>query len=307
MLFKSSILAAALATSVSGHFVVDYPGDRGSNEKTQTIGPCGGLNSTVLPRYLWNSEGSPLGIDQHHNLTIFQFNYCSGDSCKTQADFSEAIWGPFEQEYHGSLCLPKVVIPGDVGSNGTLQIVFQKDDEYMYNCIDLTISDKGDKWNGSDCSNDTGINISPYYIDSKFIFDATNITLFDAEESSAMPSGAIVTSYQSSMVMDGETMEMWYTTTIYSNETSTTSATSASTTSSTEAAASIVITSYLTTMDMDGTKTTMFMPTTVAVGGTSSSSVPSTNSTSSSKAKGVNVGVSGFAVAFFAIVASIFC
>ncbi|KAG7192551.1 uncharacterized protein KQ657_001650 [Scheffersomyces spartinae] len=315
MLIKTSFFTALLASSVSAHFVVEYPGDRGSNEKTQTIGPCGGMNSTVLPRYLWNPKGSPVGVHQHHNLTIFQFNYCPGESCTTQKDFTETVFGTFEQEFTGSLCLPNVVIPGDVGSNGTLQIVFQKDNKYMYNCIDLTISDKANQWNGSDCSNSTGINISPYYINSKFIFDASNITLFDAEEEAATKtqSGQIVTSYQSEMVMDGQTMEMWHTTTLLANETSafnTAQPSSASTAAGSKTSALIGISSYLTTMVMDGTKTTMYMPTTVAIGSSSSKASftsAASNSSSSSKGMGVTLNASGISAAVFAVIAGILC
>lgn len=231
MLLKVSAFAL-LASSVLAHFNLNVPGSRGPNHASQSYAPCGGLNDTVNPRYEFSTSGSSLGYNQTHDTSISQINFCAGDDCKTLADFDTVVYDVFEQTGAGEFCLPKLIIPGEAGTNGTIQVVTTSGTGYLYNCVDITLVDKVSASNSS-CFNSSNIEIERYFIDSEFLVNQTNYTSPHSGHSS--------------------------------NSTSSSESVSAS------QATGIIISSYLTTMEHGGMLTTMYMPTTVSVGGSSAS------------------------------------
>ncbi|SSD60268.1 uncharacterized protein SCODWIG_02029 [Saccharomycodes ludwigii] len=156
-------LFLALAPAVNAHFRIPFPGERNStNWGTQTTAPCGGDNTTVLPRYEWNPNGSPIDLFMHHNKSVGAIYLCPKDDCSKVEDFDIVVREPFDMFTPGNFCIPALQIPSEYnkeGFNGTLQVVYAStgstygDYMYMYNCVDFTISSDGPIYNGSQCSN----------------------------------------------------------------------------------------------------------------------------------------------------------
>lgn len=163
MRFHLSILLSLLASSAEAHFRVPFPGERNAtNWDTQTTSPCGGDNSVVLPRYEWNPKGSPIEINYHHSFGVGAIYFCGSGNCTTGADFDELIYEPVDQTV-GNFCIPAVQLPdkyNKVNSTGVIQIIYgtpgKKDGDYefMYNCVDVIVSEDGPTFNGQ-CSNST--------------------------------------------------------------------------------------------------------------------------------------------------------
>ncbi len=149
---------ATLTQSVMGHFSILVPGSRGSNHDTQTEGPCGGKTEVVLPRIDFNPKGTPIGLKNGHTQVYGEINLCLSDNCTTQDNFNITIWNEWEQLGAGNYCIPDVTLPSGLaeGTNGTIQVVYLADDGYLYNCVDVTLSNEGIT-ESSLCTNSTGV------------------------------------------------------------------------------------------------------------------------------------------------------
>lgn len=182
----SSILLAIFTTVAQAHFRIPFPGERDAeNWSTQLEAPCGGDNSVVLPRYKWNTKGSPIDLNIHHSKSVASIYFCPGDNCQTDADFSTLVYEPWQMESAANFCIPALTLPSDynkAGQVGTLQVIFagttstEGDYEYMYNCVDIVVDDDGPVYDGSQCTNTTG---SDAYFEKDIDEEAKN-TRFDS-------------------------------------------------------------------------------------------------------------------------------
>lgn len=162
MNFKFTVLMSLLASTAEAHFRIPYPGERNAtNWDTQTTSPCGGDNAVVLPRYDWNPKGSPVEINYHHYYGVAAIYFCGSDNCTTGADFNELIYEPVDQT-KGNFCIPALQLPSKynkVNSTGVVQIIYGApsnkagDYDFMYNCIDVIVSEDGPIFDGTQCSN----------------------------------------------------------------------------------------------------------------------------------------------------------
>ncbi|TID30769.1 hypothetical protein CANINC_000685 [Pichia inconspicua] len=155
-----------LASTAFAHFRVPFPGERNAtNWDTQTTGPCGGANRPVLPRYEWNPQGSPVEIAYHHTYGVGTLFYCGSGDCDESADFDTLLYAPVDQT-KGNFCIPALQLPEEfnkINSTGVVQIVYADPNPkggytYMYNCIDVIVSEDGPLFDGQ-CSNSTDVEI----------------------------------------------------------------------------------------------------------------------------------------------------
>jgi hypothetical protein len=162
MQLLSTILLSLLATGVEAHFRVPFPGERNAtNFATQSQGPCGGANNVVLPRYEWNPAGSPVEIAYHHAYGVGAIYFCGSNDCSTGENFNHLLYEPIDQ-FMGNFCIPAVQLPeqfNKINSTGVIQIVYASlgksgGYEFMYNCVDVVVSENGPTFNGQ-CANST--------------------------------------------------------------------------------------------------------------------------------------------------------
>ncbi|ODQ79872.1 hypothetical protein BABINDRAFT_161548 [Babjeviella inositovora NRRL Y-12698] len=184
------------ASTALAHFRIPYPGERNAtNWDTQTTGPCGGDNSVVEPRFLFNPLGSPLDLNMKHNLSVGQVRFCPGDDCTTQADFSVILVDSYEHKGVGNYCIPAVLIPFPDGTNGTIQVIYagtgdaEGEYDHMFNCLDVTVSSEGEQFSGQ-CTNSSNVAITPIHLDSNLVANATNITILNSFYESTMSAAA---------------------------------------------------------------------------------------------------------------------
>lgn len=164
-MFYFPLVISLLTTGVLAHFTVPFPGDRNENNmKTQTISPCGGENSVVLPRYEWNPNGSPVEIAFHHEYGVGAIYFCGNGNCTTGDDFDTLVYQPVDMQ-KGNFCIPALQLPSkinNVNTTGVIQIIYASTGkesgkyEYMYNCIDILVSEDGPVWDNQ-CSNSTTV------------------------------------------------------------------------------------------------------------------------------------------------------
>ncbi|ODV86007.1 hypothetical protein CANARDRAFT_7367 [[Candida] arabinofermentans NRRL YB-2248] len=258
MLANIVLSLATLAATAYAHFRIPFPGERNAtNFDTQTTGPCGGDNSVVSPRYKWNPEGSPLELLNHHVLSVFAIYFCPYASCTESDDFDVLLSEPLDLG-KGNFCVSALELPSkynNVNQTGTIQVIAAgtSDDygeyEYMYNCVDIIVSEDGPVYDGTQCSNSTEIEYDEgadsiyesegttlYELESVSEFTALNAYWSSTMESAAKASG--VTS-MSGMTMDAATtiddmsgMDMGTTTTSGSTSASESASVAASATES---------------------------------------------------------------------------
>lgn len=175
-----------LATIVEGHFRIPFPGERNAtNWGTQLEGPCGGDDVVVFPRYPWNPKGSPIDLNMYHNRSVGAIYFCPHETCNSTADFDILLKSPFDMVGAGNFCITSLNLPEEYqeeGLNGTIQVIYAGTSEnyseydYMYNCVDIVVSSEGPLFNGSQCSNTTGV--QEYYdgaIDSSFSLEENSL------------------------------------------------------------------------------------------------------------------------------------
>ncbi|GMG52981.1 unnamed protein product [Ambrosiozyma monospora] len=169
-MFSFAIASAILASTASAHFRIPYPGERNAtNWDTQTTGPCGGDNSVVEPRFEWNPDGSPLELFMHHNESVGAIYFCGKDECSQASDFDTLLYEPYDHHGAGNYCIPAVVLPDDFNKEnqtGTIQVIYAgtgKGDvtslDFMYNCLDIVVSNDGPIYDGTQCSNSSQISL----------------------------------------------------------------------------------------------------------------------------------------------------
>lgn len=219
-----SILSAA--TGVQAHFRVPFPGERNAtNWDTQTESPCGGDNYPVLPAFEWNPAGSPVEINYKHNFGVGAIYFCGNGDCTTGDDFDELIYEPVDQ-HKGNFCIPSVQLPAKynkVNQTGVVQIIYatlgkEGGYEYMYNCVDVVVSENGPTFNGQ-CANSTDLDIAwdegaatlVSAHDEEQIDKIATLTYLDAFNTTTAGSASTTSSMDmgmGGMTMDGMTMEM---------------------------------------------------------------------------------------------------
>ena len=221
MNFAQIVLVTLLSEVVSAHFRVPFPGERNAtNWDTQTESPCGGDNKAVLPRYEWNPNGSPIEINYHHTFGVGAMYFCGSGNCTTGSDFNELIYEPIDQQ-KGNFCLPSVEIPSKynkINQTGVIQIIYAanskdgKGYEYMYNCVDVIVSENGPIFNGQ-CSNSTQGSFDEGVaklekVATKQLDSFSVLTYLDAHKDSASAIGSKSVTTTSSMDMDMGGMDM---------------------------------------------------------------------------------------------------
>lgn len=203
-----------LASTVTAHFRVPFPGERNStNWSTQNVSPCGGADQVVLPRYEWNPQGSPIEITYNHQYGVGAMYFCGSGNCTTGDDFNELVYSPIDQ-VKGNFCIPALQMPSkynEVNTTGVLQIIYAAlgDDggyEYMYNCVDVVISEDGPLFDGQ-CSNSTqpteDFGVASIEAQSVVQLDQiSTLTFLDAAKTSGSASGSASASATASMDMD---------------------------------------------------------------------------------------------------------
>ena len=221
MNFAQIALVTLLSEVVSAHFRVPFPGERNAtNWDTQTESPCGGDNKAVLPRYEWNPNGSPIEINYHHTFGVGAMYFCGSGNCTTGSDFNELIYEPIDQQ-KGNFCLPSVEIPSKynkINQTGVIQIIYAanskdgKGYEYMYNCVDVIVSENGPIFNGQ-CSNSTQGSFDEGVaklekVATKQLDSFSVLTYLDAHKGSASAIGSKSVTTTSSMDMNMGSMDM---------------------------------------------------------------------------------------------------
>lgn len=221
MNFAQIVLVTLLSEVVSAHFRVPFPGERNAtNWDTQTESPCGGDNKAVLPRYEWNPNGSPIEINYHHTFGVGAMYFCGNGNCTTGSDFNELIYEPIDQQ-KGNFCLPSVEIPSKynkINQTGVIQIIYAanskdgKGYEYMYNCVDVIVSENGPIFNGQ-CSNSTQGSFDEGVaklekVATKQLDSFSVLTYLDAHKGSVSDIGSKSVTTTSSMDMDMGGMTM---------------------------------------------------------------------------------------------------
>ncbi|KAL2109758.1 hypothetical protein VUR80DRAFT_2053 [Thermomyces stellatus] len=183
-MFRYALLLQLLAaTLVSGHILITYPGSRGNNfitNETFPFGmqwhyPCGGLSLSQNRTY-WPTTGGAIAFQPgwfSGHATAFLYVNIGLDSDGPDGgplNFSnnlQAAWqllGPSNGPYPGTLCLPEVKVPSNLGvkagDNATIQIVeLATHGASLFACSDITFVEPGDDrlppLNDSVCFNTT--------------------------------------------------------------------------------------------------------------------------------------------------------
>jgi hypothetical protein len=146
-----SLLLAALATSASAHFVINYPADRGNSWNTQFQFPCGGMPQTTN-RSAWPTNGGAISLVPLHDFAFTTINIAIGEHIQETTDvnrYNHVMKPIFNQTGgNGTFCLPKLNIPPSLkplvkaGVNATIQVVqLVASGAALYNCADITFSD----------------------------------------------------------------------------------------------------------------------------------------------------------------------
>lgn len=204
---------------VEAHFRIPMPGERNAtNWATQLIGPCGGADEVVLPRYKWNPSGSPIELFQHHPFAVGAIYYCNKDNCTETEDFDQLIYEGFDTSGAGNFCIPALTLPDEFnveGDVGTIQVIFGgisevegEEYDFMYNCLDIVIDSDGETDDEvSSCVNSTDISYDEQVDDlinnGTKIDEITQFDFLDESEESA-ESVASASSASSEMAgMDG--------------------------------------------------------------------------------------------------------
>ncbi len=129
---QSSILCL-LATTVTGHFVLDYPTSIGFDDEKLVEGPCGSFDPTDRSAGVtkWSLGGSNIAIISTHDHVTWELNVAL-----TSAPTN---WLPlvqqFGQEGVGNICLqnvPASAFSAWVGKPAILQVVQHGHDGTLY-------------------------------------------------------------------------------------------------------------------------------------------------------------------------------
>ncbi|KAK9462314.1 uncharacterized protein V1516DRAFT_683730 [Lipomyces oligophaga] len=202
----SAVAILALAAPALGHFTLSYPTSRGSNHDTQTEAPCGGKTSVVLPRTLFNPDGSPVVTVSSHPAEGEEINLCINGDCSSNDDFNITMVPIFLSIGAGTSCLPHVMLPDGILAsnattlNATLQVKMTSDDGYLYNCADITLSTKGAD-SSSTCTNSSGVTYAEWTGTLEGSEEAAGLTTDSSSasaSSSATASGSSASSSSSS-------------------------------------------------------------------------------------------------------------
>ncbi|KAM0545926.1 hypothetical protein ACHAO7_008061 [Fusarium culmorum] len=145
-MWTSALLTFVLATIVSAHSVITYPGWRGNNLITnatfpygmQWIYPCGGHNVTTNRTY-WPTTGGAVAFQpgwfRGHETAFAYINMGFGDDGPDGGPANMTlpmvpmfqILGPTNNPFPGTICLPQVPLPKNTtvkaGDKATIQVV----------------------------------------------------------------------------------------------------------------------------------------------------------------------------------------
>ncbi|KAK9455010.1 hypothetical protein V1511DRAFT_516775 [Dipodascopsis uninucleata] len=196
---KLLLLLLIGASSVLGHFNLNYPTSRGSNHDTQTEAPCGGINTVSKNLTLFNPDGSPIATTSSHSESGVAVYFCPKESgCDSNADFNVTLVPIFLETGAGAFCLPSVQFPNSIypahGNStlvGTIQVRYESDDGELYNCADVEVSRAGIQ-SSSMCTNATGISTSTWTGSLDDDDSNNNSSSSSSDSSSAASSSAVV-------------------------------------------------------------------------------------------------------------------
>ncbi|KAI5809970.1 SEN1 N terminal-domain-containing protein [Peziza echinospora] len=162
---KTTALAAAFCffSTVSAHFDLVYPADRGDNHASQTSGPCGGLNTPSDKPTPWPVAGGKLLFSAGHDEAKTEVRLNVGN----ETDFGIVLAPEFNQVGYGKFCFPKLVVPPNTegvkdGARGVIQVKqFANDGGWLYNCADIIFTNDLASVENISCTNDTGVFSEP--------------------------------------------------------------------------------------------------------------------------------------------------
>jgi len=166
---SSGFLAVLMATVVSAHSIISYPGWRGNNLITnetfpygmQWIYPCGGIGTTTNRTY-WPTTGGAVAFQpgwfRGHETAFVHINLGFGTDGPDDGpvDMSNPmlpavqILGPTNGPYPGTVCFPQVPLPKNAnvkaGDKATIQVVeLAVHGAALYSCVDIEFAEPGDE------------------------------------------------------------------------------------------------------------------------------------------------------------------
>jgi hypothetical protein len=200
-----------LASLVSAHTIITYPGWRGDNLHSngtvyessglgigpnntfpygmQWMYPCGGMPMTTN-RTLWPVGGGGVAVQpgwfQGHPTAFFYINLGIGT---VPANYSLnmvpvfQIVGPSKYAYPGGFCLPQVPLPQgylpNVGDNATIQVVEAAlHGAALFSCVDITFADPADveQLSVDNCANSSDIGFNLVFTSTSLTSSAVSVT-----------------------------------------------------------------------------------------------------------------------------------
>lgn len=190
-MFRSAFLHLLLAaTLASGHILITYPGSRGNNFITnetfpygmQWSYPCGGLSLSKNRTY-WPTTGGTVAFQPgwfsghatallYINLGLDKDGPDGGPMNYTTIVDTWQLLGPSNGPYPGTLCIPEIEVPGDLGvkagDEATIQVVeLATHGASLFACSDIIFVEPGDErlppLNDSVCFNTTEFGFADVY------------------------------------------------------------------------------------------------------------------------------------------------
>ncbi|KAF5560236.1 gpi anchored protein [Fusarium phyllophilum] len=189
----SVFISVLLATIVSAHSVITYPGWRGNNLITNATFPygmqwiypsSGGGHNVTTNRTYWPTRGGAVAFQpgwfRGHETAFAYVNMGFGDDGPDggPANMTQPvvpmfqILGPTNNPFPGTICLPQVPLPKNTtvkaGDKATIQVVeLAVHGAALYSCVDIIFAEPGDKRiaevNETNCFNSTDIGFAEIY------------------------------------------------------------------------------------------------------------------------------------------------
>ncbi|KAK0669860.1 hypothetical protein QBC41DRAFT_390868 [Cercophora samala] len=177
-----------LAHIAQAHVVVTYPGWRGNSlvlNATFPFGmqwmyPCGGISPTTNRTY-WPISGGAVALQpgwfQGHETALIYINLGIGEKPENYSFPLTKFYinGPTNNPYPGTVCIPKLDVPGTVwstriksGDRASVQVIeASKHGAGQFSCSDIIFTDDlglVPEVNQTNCFNSTEIKVSSVYL-----------------------------------------------------------------------------------------------------------------------------------------------
>ncbi|BFZ64170.1 hypothetical protein YB2330_005309 [Saitoella coloradoensis] len=189
---------AALASSASAHFTLNYPETVGFDEDNEPTAPCGGFSaSDATNRTLVPLDGTaPFAIYAGHPSAQVIVKLALSTDPTTNADFNITVVPQFTENGLGDFCFPSVNWAAAAGSptegqNATVQVAYSGGDGVLYQCAAIQFSSSA-ATSSSACTNGTNVSAGPS--SSTSTSTSSNSTLTSTSSTSASASGTASTS-----------------------------------------------------------------------------------------------------------------